>query len=338
MNCLGRLNCIILEENMNRENLINYIKNKLLYLAYLVSVNGKLNQLSINSHCEQFYCGLFNLIFDYSLKDINTLSQKGNVEGIDLIDDINKIFIQVSSLLTTNKIEESLKKDSLKLYKGYHFKFISIVKEGDYYKNKSYDNPNCINFAPNEDLYDVSSIMFAINSLPFDKLQRIYDYVSDELSLSIDENKIDSDLTKIINSLAVHDEVSVDTYKLNSFKIEEKIHFNGLDDVEEDIKDKFIYYSKLNSIYKEYSNGGKDISNFVFTKIKSLFRKIKSTNSVDKFDEIIELVCKEVMKSGNFVSDISAEELYFYSQIIIVDSFIKCKIFKNPKEYNYVNA
>jgi len=52
---------------------------------------------------------------------------------------------------------------------------------------------------------------------------------------------------------------------------------------------------------------------------------------------VIDKVCDEVKRSANF-NDISIEELLFCVKILVVDAFIKCKIFKNPEGYNYVIA
>lgn len=92
---------------MNRTEYYNYIDEKLHTLAYRITTNGKLNMLHLHMHSENFYLHLFNLLYEYNLKNLNKTLQ--NVEAIDLIDDEKKIVIQVSSTNTKQKIESSLK-------------------------------------------------------------------------------------------------------------------------------------------------------------------------------------------------------------------------------------
>ena len=142
---------------MNRTQYYNYIDEKLHTLAHRITTNGKLNMLHLHMHSENFYLHLFNLLYDYNLKNLNESLQ--NVEAIDLIDDNKKIVMQVSSTSTKQKIESSLKKDLIKSYSNYTFKFISIAKDATDLRNKTYNNPHAIMFNPISDIYDITSIL-----------------------------------------------------------------------------------------------------------------------------------------------------------------------------------
>lgn len=324
---------------MKREHLNLMIKNELCYLGYQVTVSGKLNELGINTHCEQFYCNLFNLVYDYKLYNINSEKNISNVEGIDLIDDVHKVFVQVSSILSTDKIENSITKKILLEYPGYKFCFISLVKDATNFRNKTYENPNGIIFNPKTDIYDIASICTKIKSLDIPELEKIYELVVDEIGPTYDASKLNSEITAVIDSLAANDSPTIDESTLNSFKIEEKITYNDLDEIKDDILDKMNYYSTVNNIYNTYASQGKNVSNHVFTKIKTLFRKTKNTDAVQKFDELIQYMKDEVKNSKNFdFESISSEALEYYCQIIAIDAFIKCKIYLNPKGYTYDNA
>ena len=111
---------------MNRSRYFNYIEEKLAVLAYRINQRGKLNILDLNTYSENFYAELLNIVFNFKLVNMNAMIQ--NVEGIDLIDDTNKIIVQVSSTSTKQKIESSLSKDIFLKFPGYRFKFISINK------------------------------------------------------------------------------------------------------------------------------------------------------------------------------------------------------------------
>lgn len=58
---------------------------------------------------------MMNIIFSYNLRNLNAIIQ--NVEGIDLVDDINKIIMRVSATSTKQKIEKSLSKKKMSEYK-----------------------------------------------------------------------------------------------------------------------------------------------------------------------------------------------------------------------------
>ena len=79
-----------------------------------LKISKLVNLLDLNIHSETFFAELCNLIFDLKLTNINAL--KHNTEGIDLIDNTNKVVVQVSSTCSKAKINSSLSKDIFKQY------------------------------------------------------------------------------------------------------------------------------------------------------------------------------------------------------------------------------
>src|SRR6056297_3485834 len=112
---------------MNRALYFDYIEEKLSVLSTRIERRGKINLLELNIHSELFFADLCNIIFGLKLVNINVLQQ--NTEGIDLIDEINKILVQVSSTCNKTKIESSLSKEIYEEYEGYSYKFLSIAKD-----------------------------------------------------------------------------------------------------------------------------------------------------------------------------------------------------------------
>ena len=53
------------------------------------------------------------------------------------------------------------------------------------------------------------------------------------------------------------------------------------------------------------------------------------------FFSIIDNLIELIMNSKNYV-EIPYEELEMCVSILVVDTFIRCKIFKNPEGYNHV--
>lgn len=135
------------------------------------------------------------MLYNYDLKNLNKSLQ--NVEAIDLIDENNKIVIQVSATSTKRKIETALSKESLKSYLQYTFKFISISKNATDLRKKIYDNKSSLTFNPKTDIIDISFLLGEIYSLDIDKLKEIYEFIKKELGNESDE-KINHNLFKLI--------------------------------------------------------------------------------------------------------------------------------------------
>lgn len=109
---------------MNHSNYFNYIEEKLELLSLRIKNRGKINLLDLNIYSETFFAELMNYLLGYNLENINAIKQ--NAEGIDLIDNKNKIIVQVSATCSKQKIEGSLSKKIYKDYLGFSFKFVAI--------------------------------------------------------------------------------------------------------------------------------------------------------------------------------------------------------------------
>lgn len=323
---------------MNRVTYFNYIEEKLDLLSYRVKSRGKLNILDLNLHCENFYMELINLVYGLDLHNLNTVSQ--NVEGIDLIDNTNKIIIQVSSTSTKQKIENTLSKEIFKEYDEYRFKFISIAKSADNLRKNVYKNPYNIVFSPKDDIYDIPEMLRYISSLNIDRQKKLYEFVKKELGREVNTVRVDSDLAIIINILSKESLSNINQdINVNSFEIDKKIRFNKLDGTEMIINDYKVYYSHLERKYKEFDKQGVNKSFSVFQAIRTQYIKLsiekKYGNNDMLFLKIIENIKNIIIKSSNY-EEIPFEELEVCVSIIVVDAFIRCKIFKNPEGYSYV--
>lgn len=135
---------------MKRSEYFNYIEEKLNFLSYRIKSRGKINLLDLNIYSETFFAELMSYLLGYNLKNINQIKQ--NTEGIDLIDDKNKIIAQVSSTCTKQKIENSLTKEIFNDYPNFQFKFIAIVGDADKFRTGVYKNPNKALFNPSSDI------------------------------------------------------------------------------------------------------------------------------------------------------------------------------------------
>lgn len=324
---------------MKRSNYFDYIEEQLNFLSYRINLRGKLNILNFNIHAEVFYTNLMNNLFGYSLVNLNTLEQ--NAEAIDLVDTLSKVMIQVSSTCTKQKVDNSLKKIDESKYSGYQFKFIALTGDGKGLRTKKYPIIKGVEFNPSSDIYDVKTILGYILNLGIDKQRILYSFIHDELGSEVDVVKIDSNLTEIINILSSENlSIPYESPEINSFEIERKIDYNNLANVSSTIDDYKIFYSKINEKYAEFDKMGSNKSFSVLSIIRkqyiSLCRK-EETSENEVFYQVIDNLIEIITKSKNY-NGIPYEEIELCASILVVDAFIKCKIFKNPEEYNHVTT
>jgi hypothetical protein len=320
---------------LNRSNYFDYIEGRLNELAYSINSRGRLNILNYHNHSENFYAYLLNELYSWELGNANKTQQ--NVEAIDLIDHDKKIVVQVSATTTVSKIESSLKKKLIKDHSTYTFKFVSIAKDIDELRKKSYINPHSIKFAPLTDIIDQKSILDSIINLEIDPQRRIYDLIRKELGNEIDTIKIDSYLASIINILSKETWDGTgkkDSY--NPFEINRKIVHNSLKTTKRIIDEYGIYHNKVDEKYAEFDSSGSNKSYSVLQLIGRFY--ITESNTGHDSDTIFLTVCQKVREvvesSGNFVP-VDLEVMVLCIDILVVDAFIRCKIFENPENYNH---
>lgn len=317
---------------MNRPNYFNVIDERLQLLALRIISRGKLNILDFHGHSENFYQYFLHELYNWQV--INENENMQNVEAIDLIDHSNKYVIQVSATATKYKIESCLSKASIENYNGYTFKFISIAREANELRKNTYANPYEINFTPSIDIIDIQSILSKIRGMKIEDQKRIYEFVKKELIPEPDLLKIETNLASIINILSKENWESTDSaLEINSYDIERKITHNNLNGAKVIIDDYGVHYLTINRIYSQFDVEGSNKSSTVLRTIRHEYAKAKSNLSDDQlFFEVISQIQYKVLNSANY-SSIPLDELEQCVSIIVVDAFIRCKIFENPNNY-----
>ncbi|MFZ3385459.1 MAG: ABC-three component system protein [Candidatus Methanoperedens sp.] len=322
---------------MNRSIYFNYIDDKLNTLATRINSRGKLNLLDCHVFSEDFYLHFFNKLYGWNLVNLN--NELHNAEAIDLIDHSRKIIVQVSATSTKEKIQSTLQKDIIQTYDSFNFKFISISKDASDLRNKTYANPYGVTFAPSNDIYDTITILNHIKSLDIDNLKRIYQFIKNELGKEVDIIKLDSNLAMIINVLSKEDwDIRGFLDSKDSFEIERKISFNNLDAVKDIIDEYKVHYNRVDKIYSQFDLMGNNKSSSVLGTIRMEY--IKARNIVyddDLFILVLEKIREKTLQSANY-QPIPIDELELCVNILVVDAFIRCKIFKNPMEYKYASS
>lgn len=314
---------------MNRSVYWNLCEQRLSTLCTRVEIRGKLNVLDFNIHAEDFYLNFLNILFDYSLKNINLIKQ--NAAGIDLIDDVNNLVLQVSSTATKAKIESSLSKD-LSVYKSFTFNFVSISKDASDLRKGSYVNPHGLTFIPKDHIHDVTSILNHIMHLESSKQRVIYEFLKRELQLDVDPPMVETNLATIINILSKETfDVDISSHISKVFNVDKKLIFNNLNTAAMVIEDYKIQHHKIDKIYSVFDQSGKNKSNSVLHWLRETYIKLSSKYESDElFFQVVEETIQTVKNSANYVA-IPLEELAMWTNALVVDAFIRCKIFKNPE-------
>ncbi|MEA5140949.1 ABC-three component system protein [Arcicella rigui] len=322
---------------MNRPNYFNVIEERLNLLAERIKSRGRLNMLEFNIHAESFYQHFLNELYGWVVLNENEIKQ--NAEAIDLVDHTNKLILQVSATASKQKIQSSLSKDSIKNYKGYTFKFVSIARDADELRKETVKNPHGIAFNPASDIIDKNSILSKIRGLNINDQERIYKFVKKELVNEIDPLKLESNLATVINILSKEDWNKQEPVgEVNSFEIDRKISHNILNSSKILIDDYSLHYSRVDKIYTVFDIQGSNKSKSVLSTIRQEYAKLKVDFSDDKlFFEIISRIQEKVLNSSNYTT-IPFDELELCINILVVDAFIRCKIFENPKDYNYATS
>lgn len=106
-----------------------------------IKLNNKLNLNDINIHKEFEFMQILNLLYGYNLESTNT--KRSNFPAIDLIDNKNKIAVQVTSDTSINKIKYTLEKIKNTDYKYYKIIFLYLCDETPKNTRKKIDEFNC---------------------------------------------------------------------------------------------------------------------------------------------------------------------------------------------------
>lgn len=313
---------------MNRQECFNDIEQRLSWLVTRLEYRGAMNILDLNLHSENFYALFLNLVFGWKLENLNVVDQ--NAPGIDLVDANRKIVAQVSATANKTKINSGLGKAG-PLLDGHNFKFISIVRADNKLRSETYRTDHKLVFDPATDIHDVISLMKEINTLPAPQMEAIRDFLKSELKVPQGPAKVESNLAAIISSLNAEGWGTVaDKAETIPYEIEGKITYNKLARACSLIDEYKLHYHRLAKIYAEYDRQGSNKSLSILNGIRWEFLQLSPALPPDDlFFRTIEKVRARVQESSNH-QQLPLEELNLCVEILVVDAFIRCKIFKNP--------
>ena len=140
-------------------------------------------------------------------------------------------------------------------------------------------------------------------------------------------------ITYVINRLAdeplAERAVNPDT---KAFDLKPKMDFNSLNKWKDVISKYTVYSLLVDKIYRAYDEQGVNKSFTVLSSLHDLYLNLASELTGDAlFDKLLESVYEIVNKDYECNESLTREELQVNIKIVLVDAFVKCKIFKKPE-------
>lgn len=307
---------------------IDTVCNGLTELATNVALRGMLNLTDLHVHSENFYVGLLKIVYGWDLRNAN--SDKQNVEGIDLVDDVSKVIVQVTGTCTKTKIDHSLS-ELKEIYRGYRFVFLPIVNSAKAQREYTYSAPYEIRFDPKTDILDIRSILNELMKTDAaDKAAVAADFIKKNLVTVLSrEETLVSGLEHIIIQLSRENSENAD-FDVTDFQIDAKIAFNNLKYGKDVIRYCAGQYGKVQRIYNEYASQGQNKSKAVLHKLHDIYLTEKQRF---EGDELFRQINKSILASvdiSNMPEGFTKEELELCADLLMVHAFMECEIFEKP--------
>jgi hypothetical protein len=316
---------------MELKRLTSIITSRLAYLSSEVRLSGSMNLLDSNVLLEDVFKEILNITYGLKLQNANLIKQ--NIRAIDLIDCSSKTIIQVSSDNSKAKVQTSLDKIELPKNEGYTFKFVCISKGVSHLKKHHFNVPEGISFNAETDCYDDNRILKDISAKDIDTIRNLASYLEKSILPATADERRPSVITYVINRLADEPlaEIAVNP-DTKSFDLEPKIDFNSLKKWRDIISEYTVFSLLVDKIYRAYDEQGVNKSFAVLSSLHDLYLNLASELTGDAlFDKLLESVYDIVNKDYEYNESLTREELQMNIKIVLVDAFVKCKIFKKPE-------
>lgn len=316
---------------MELKRLTSIITSRLAYLSSEVRLSGSMNLLDSNVLLEDVFKEILNITYGLKLQNANLIKQ--NIRAIDLIDCSSKTIIQVSSDNSKAKVQTSLDKIELPKYEGYTFKFVCISKGVSHLKKHHFNVPEGISFNAETDCYDDKRILRDVLAKDIDTIRKLALYLEESILPATADERRPSVITYVINRLADEPlaEIAVNP-DTKSFDLEPKIDFNSLKKWRDIISEYTVFSLLVDKIYRAYDEQGVNKSFAVLSSLHDLYLNLASELTGDAlFDKLLESVYDIVNKDYEYNESLTREELQMNIKIVLVDAFVKCKIFKKPE-------
>lgn len=162
---------------MKREKQLQEIYRQLAGICAEVKLENAVGVYAINIYFENLIRDLLNSIFACQFENGNY--RRRNQKGYDLIENQQRILVQVSSENAPEKIQDSLYKLNSGITERWRFCFFLIGEKGDKLRKRKYCIPENVEFSPKKDIWDMEWLAREIQNLDSDRIRKIYDILCD---------------------------------------------------------------------------------------------------------------------------------------------------------------
>lgn len=320
---------------MNKEIYLKNIAENLALLSREVAILNVVNLYDINIIAEDFFPGLLNLIYGYELQNANHFEK--NAPAIDLVDQKNRIAVQVTSDNSSAKIRHTIEEfNKNQAYNLYDRLVVLILTQKKNYST-NFDTQGRFSFDKASDIWDVEKLIKDIRKLETEQVKSISEYLSEELCnryYSVRETQageVDT-IIDLIEYISQHRKVNKnrETMVDPEYKIYKRF---------KNFADKLIAeYTTLYTIYREALNIVNEtlgideaqdiIIMFYLQDISVQFLEEEHDNPIVALNKLVTYFEEKLSANGKKY-DRSAIKFY------LVNEMIKCRVFPNERsEYD----
>lgn len=320
---------------MNKEIYLKNIAENLALLSREVAILNVVNLYDINIIAEDFFPGLLNLIYGYELQNANHFEK--NAPAIDLVDQKNRIAVQVTSDNSSAKIRHTIEEfNKNQAYNLYDRLVVLILMQKKNYST-NFDTQGRFSFDKASDIWDVEKLIKDIRKLETEQVKSISEYLSEELCnryYSVRETQageVDT-IIDLIEYISQHRKVNKnrETMVDPEYKIYKRF---------KNFADKLIAeYTTLYTIYGEALNIVNEtlgideaqdiIIMFYLQDISVQFLEEEHDNPIVALNKLVTYFEEKLSANGKKY-DRSAIKFY------LVNEMIKCRVFPNERsEYD----
>lgn len=322
-----------------------------------VEIKNRSGKFDINIVAETLFISILNALYSCNLHNANL--DKKNQDGYDLIDDEAKIIVQVTATNTLEKLKSSIIKCNKSKYADYQYKFLLIAKDAvdlkrsyekwvDKCKTATEKRKNAslsagdkrgyldvlkVSFYPNIEIIDIPDLLRRLNMMILDAtiMESIYKVVISSLRYFRHVEAYETDLADVVSILGSSPLEYAEIGEPAIFQIKKKIKLNKISKGRDElIMQNLKYTSSLDEIYETYNRTGTQKSQIVFHKLYKFYMDLQVTKcGAELLDAIINRTIEYVRDSKNCTIR-QEDRLDFAVTIVVVDAFVRCKIFKRP--------
>ena len=170
--------------------------------------------------------------------------------------------------------------------------------------------------------------------MEIEEKEKAYVFLKKQLQFAQPSSLVETNLALIVKIISSENLADLTSASSSPFNVDEKIAFNSLSAASVVIEDYKIHHHRVERIYGDFDTAGKNKSKSVLDAFRNVYLKLSVNFSGDDlYFHVVEEIIKIVHASSNHV-DIPFDELELLVNVLAVDAFIRCKIFKAPGIFN----